>query len=348
MKVSVASLNLTLTILVLIPQMCKICQGVQSFSSNQQMGKVLDLGKFNSDLRLSPINLLEDQTKILEDRNNNLVKDLDNHFNLLGFQKLLLEIVSDFLVIITQHSSTMLCLPLQQQGHGLPLLLADLLLDQHGPQPGGQHSPQPGGQHSHLLVDQLQQHPEDQLQQHPEDLLLLPAALRRLVAEDHLQTNRLRTSFHQDFHLQPYQTDPIPYHREMADFQRAIEMSLEDQVEMVSTLHSDLEGLQALGLNHPDQPHLQDWEETGQIMQEDPPHSDLRLMAREVVMEVEIVSLIMLLTDHLLLSTDHQIQDQVRDLMRDHLDLVRPEAIVQPIVHLLVLMYLVRVEETEG
>ena len=30
------------------------------------------------------------------------------------------------------------------------------------------------------------------------------------------------------------------------------------------------------------------------------------------------------------------------------LDLVRQEAIVQPIVHLLVLMYLVRVEETEG
>ena len=116
MKVSVASLNLTLTILVLIPQIRKICQGVQSFSSNQQMGKVLDLGRFNSDLRLSTINLLEDQTKILEDRNNNLVKDLDNHYNLLGFQRLLLEIVSDFLVIITQHSSTMLCLPLQQRG----------------------------------------------------------------------------------------------------------------------------------------------------------------------------------------------------------------------------------------
>ena len=332
MKVSVASLNLTLTILVLIPQMCKICQDAQSFSSNHQLGKVLDLGKFNSDLRLSPINLLEGQTRILEDRNNSLVKDQDNHFNLLGFQKLLLEIVSDFLVIITQHSSTMLCLPLQQQGHGLPLLLADLLLDQHGPQPGGQHS--------HLLVDQLQQHPED--------LLLLPAALRRLVAEDHLQTNRLRTSFHQDFHLQPYQTDPIQYHREMMDFQRAIEMSLEDQVEMVSILHSDLEGLQALGHNHPDQPRLQDWEETGQLMQGDPPHSDLRLMVCEVVMEEEIVSLVMPLTDHLLLSTDHQIQDQVRDLISDHLDLVRPEAIVQPIVHLLILMYLVRVEETEG
>ena len=197
MKVSVASLNLTLTILVLIPQMCKICQDVQNFSSNHQLGKVLDLGKFNLDLRLSPINLLEDQTQILEDQNNSLVKDQDSHFNLLGFQKLLLEIVSDFLVIITQHSSTMLCLPLQQQGHDLPLPLADLLLDQHGPLPGGQHS--------HLLVDQLQQHPED--------LLLLPAALRRLVAEDHLQTNRSRTSFHQDFHLQPYQTDPIQYRR---------------------------------------------------------------------------------------------------------------------------------------
>ena len=332
MKVSVVSLNLTLTILVLIPQMRKICQGVQSFSSNHRLGKVLDLGKFNLDLRLSPINLLEDQTQILEDQNNSLVKDQDSHFNLLGFQKLLPEIVSDFLIIITQHSSTMLCLPLQQQGHDLPLHLADLLLDQHGPQPGGQHS--------HLLVDQLQQHLED--------LLLLPVAHRRLVAEDHLQTNRLRTSFHQDFHLQPYQTDPIPYHREMADFQRAIEMSLEDQVEMVSIPHSDLEGLQALGLNHPDQPHLQDWEETGQIMQEDPPHSDLRLMVCEVVMEEEIVSLVMPLTDHLLLSTDHQIQDQVRDLISDHLDLVRPEAIVQPIVHLLVLMYLVRVEETEG
>jgi hypothetical protein len=168
------------------------------------------------------------------------------------------------------------------------------------------------------------------------------------VAEDPLQTNRLRTSFHQDFHLQPYQTDPIQYHREIMDFQRAIEMSLEDQVEMVSILHSDLEGLQALGINHPDQPYLQDQEETGQIMQEGPPHSDLRLMVCVVVMEEEIVSLVMRLTDHLLLSTDHQIQDQVRDLISDHLDLVRPEAIVQPIVHLLVLMYLVRVEETEG
>lgn len=332
MKVSVALLNLTLTILVLIPQMCKICQDAQSFSSNHQLGKVLDLAKFNLDLRLSPINLLEDQAQILEDQNNSLVKDQDNHFNLLGFQKLLLEIVSDFLVTITQHSSTVLCLPLQQPGHGQPLLLADLLLDQHGPQPGVQHS--------HLLVDQPQQHPED--------LLLLPAALRRLVAEDHLQTNRLRTSFHQDFHLQPYQTDPIQYHREIMDFQRAIEMSLEDQVEMVLILHSDLEGLQASGLNHPDQPDLQDWEETGQIMQEDPPLSDLRPTVCVVVMEVEIVSLIMLLTDHLLPSTDHQIQDQARDLMTDHLDSVRPEAIVQPIVHLLVLMYLVLVEETEG
>merc|ERR1711981_727470 len=129
----------------------------------------------------------------------------------------------------------------------------------------------------------------------------------------------------------------------MMDFQRAIEMFLEDQVEMVSTLHSDLEGLQASGLNHPDQPDLQDWEETGQIMQEDPPPSDLHPMVCVAVMEVEIVSLIMLLIDHLLLSADHQIQDQARDLMTDHLDSVRPEAIV----HLLVLMYLVLVE-TEG